>query len=160
MDRYAEIMNLMHAIVERKQDTIGERTRMISELNDPRLEAITGSLSILGLHILSALREEALTGTALATSLHATRGGITRAAKTLLDNGLITATQAPMDKKKIFYALTTDGSTIAKVHDEMHQNLEGFFRQQVLQRFTDADQETIIAFLQACTEYAAESENN
>lgn len=146
-DYYSTISNQLHKIRERNQDVVNEHRKLALELNDPKLQTIAENISILGLHILSSLEDEPLTGIELANLLEATRGGISRAAKTLIEYQLIQSFQPHDDKKKIYYRLTADGANLAQAHDEMHHKLEIAFRNQILKGLSIEDQQVIVNFL-------------
>jgi len=146
-DYYSEITSQLHQIREHKQDIVEEHRKMALELVDQHLQEVVDNLSILSLHILSALEEKPLTGMELSKILNSTRGGITRAAKKLLEYQLITASQPTNDRKKIYYQLTEQGLTLATAHDQMHQKLESDFRKQILNDLSLVDQRVIANFL-------------
>lgn len=118
------------------------------QLTDPQLKAATRQLSIVALHILSALEAGELTGIDLAQALTVTRGGITRAAKKLLAAGLIQVQNHPNDHKKIYYALTPPGAQIAHVHDQMHAAIQQSIADRLAAKYSAADLQTVANFLQ------------
>lgn len=131
----------------REQEWIEER------LIDDNLQKVVAKLSIVALHILSALETKSKTGVELATELQVTRGGITRAAKKLLQFELITAKKALNDKKKIYYALTSNGKVVAKLHDEMHQEIITEIEEKFSDKYSENELKTIIRFLHDLREF-------
>ncbi len=92
------VMALYHAIKQLRSDSVNgrgvqEQKWLQNQLSDENLKTMIPQLSIIALHILSGLEAEELTGVALADRLAVTRGGITRAAKKLIQMGLIQATK-------------------------------------------------------------------
>ena len=71
--------------------------------------------------LLSSLESDDKTGIELSEQLQVTRGGITRAAKKLMQYDLISSLQKQDDRKKIYYHLLDSGKKIAIVHDKMHE---------------------------------------
>lgn len=110
-------------------------------------------VSIVALHILSALEIKSKTGVELATELQVTRGGITRAAKKLLQFELIIVQKAPNDKKKIYYALTSNGKVVAKLHDEIHQEIITEIEEKFSDKYSENELKTIIRFLHDLREF-------
>lgn len=75
-----ELHELRHATDNRSQ----ERKWILEQVNDDKLEKEVLTLSVVALHILSALTKKDLTGIELATKLSVTRGGVTRAVQNLI----------------------------------------------------------------------------
>ena len=132
---------------------VQEQKWLQNHLIEPALQALVPKLSIIALHILSALLTEPKTGIELATQLEVTRGGITRAAKKLADYQLITAQKRPDDQKKIYYTLTSTGQTIAQTHDQMHQALKTQVIDALVQKYSSADIQIVDQFLKDLMAY-------
>lgn len=138
------VMALYHAIKQLRSDSangrgVQEQKWLQNQLSDESLKAMIPQLSIVALHILSGLEAEELTGVALANQLEVTRGGITRAAKKLIQMGLIQATKRSDDQKKIYYSLTGNGRTIAQGHDKMHEMLKKQVIDKVTEKYNGAE---------------------
>lgn len=138
------VMALYHAIKQLRSDSVNgrgvqEQKWLQNQLSDENLKTMIPQLSIIALHILSGLEAEKLTGVALADRLAVTRGGITRAAKKLIQMGLIQATKKPDDQKKIYYSLTAKGRVIAQSHDKMHETLKAQVIDKVTEKYKDAE---------------------
>lgn len=118
-----------------------------AHLDDERLGEITLKLSIVAFHILSALEKGDQTGIEIAEKINVTRGGVTRAAKKLLQYDLISAAKHPDDKKKIYYSLTADGRTLALVHDQMHEKIRQELVGKLTAKYSAADLQVVAAFL-------------
>lgn len=118
-----------------------------AHLDDERLGAVVLKLSIVAFHTLSALETGAQTGIEIAKKLNVTRGGVTRAAKKLLQYNLISAEKRPNDKKKIYYSLTVDGQTVARVHDQMHAMIKEKLIDKLTAKYSAADLQVVAAFL-------------
>jgi len=129
-----------------------EKTWIVKQLDDAELAALVPKISIVGLHMLSALTSNNKTGIELANELDVTRGGITRAARTLVDLALVEKVQQTTDKKKIYYQLTPLGKKIAQVHTQMHRELEKKFFDLVATNYSSADLDLVINFLQTLTQ--------
>lgn len=124
-----------------------EQSWIEKHLSNKDLKVIVPRLSIIALHILSALRNKELTGVELAVQLKVTRGGITRAAKKLLDYNLIVAKRHENDKKKIYYQITGKGKEIATIHDKMTARLLDESEKFFLNKYSDTELKTVISFL-------------
>lgn len=116
-------------------------------LQDPQLREVVINLSIVSLHILSTLEQGELTGIEIASQINATRGGVTRAAKKLLDNNLITAQKHLNDRKKIYYSLTKQGKQIAIAHDNMHKSIEHKIEKKLTSKYSDDELKIVANFL-------------
>ncbi|MBU7460732.1 MULTISPECIES: MarR family winged helix-turn-helix transcriptional regulator [Lactiplantibacillus] len=114
------ILAQLKIIRTKRASTTGEQKWLKQHINEANLRRLLPDISIVGLHLLSALEAGPQTGIDLATTLGVTRGGITRAAKRLTSQGLIGSFQQPDDHKKIFYRLTPSGRKLAHYHDQMH----------------------------------------
>lgn len=124
-----------------------ERTWLLKQLTDDQLKARVATISITGLHIMSALQTQAKTGIELADDLQVTRGGITRAAKKLLEQQLATAVKKRGNQKKIYYQLTPAGKEVAKLHDQLHQALRAKVISELQAQFSPADLQIVAEFL-------------
>lgn len=146
----AEITKMIKLIRTSRSSVHGSQEQQWIEhqLSDDRLKEAVANLSIIALHILSALEEAELTGIELAQRLAVTRGGVTRAAKKLLEYDLVHAGKHPDDQKKIYYSLTTAGRKIAVVHDRMHEELRATVTKKLLAKYSDEDLEVVSRFLQ------------
>ncbi|QCQ04971.1 transcriptional regulator [Ligilactobacillus animalis] len=129
-----------------------EKKWIIQQLDDDTLVAMIPKISIVGLHILSALTCNDKTGIELANELSVTRGGITRAARILVELSLVEKVPQTTDKKKIYYHLTPLGKKLALVHTQMHLELEKKFFDLVATNYSSADLDLIINFLQDLTQ--------
>lgn len=131
-----KILGQLRHLRAARQSISSEQEWIEERLIDDHLQAILPKLSIVSLHIMTALLNGEQTGVELAQQLNVTRGGITRAAKGILAMGLIASAKHPDDKKKIYYSLTADGREIAIEHQKMHEKLNEKFAQQIGQRYT------------------------
>lgn len=125
-----------------------EQTWIISHLSDPDLKTCAKSLSIIGLHLLSALENNELTGIKAARMMGVSRSGITKAAKRLLKYKLIVTSHHPANQKKIYYQLTQRGAKIAKVHDQMHQQLNSDIVDRLALNYSEDDLQAAANILQ------------
>lgn len=100
-----ELLRVQHSNIHGSQ----EQQWIQEHLTDKKLKQEVLNLSIVAFHILSVLESGEQTGIEIAEKINVTRGGVTRAAKKLLQYGLITAVKHPDDKKKIYYSLTSNG---------------------------------------------------
>lgn len=125
-----------------------EQTWIIDHLHDAHLKQCAQKLSVIGLHALSALENGECTGIDLARKINVSRSGITKAAKIMLANQLITTHQHPANQKKIYYQLTKAGKQIARIHDQMHQQLRTEIIKELSSKFPEADLQTAAQVLQ------------
>lgn len=137
-----ELRELRHATDNRSQ----ERSWILAQLDNDKLEKEVLTLSVVALHILSALTKEDLTGIELATKLSVTRGGVTRAVKNLIKYQFLTTYQSESDKKKIFYHLTVKGRKVATIHDKMHK-IMGIKLGQIFDKYNEQEKSIILNFL-------------
>ena len=102
----------------------------------------------MALHVLSALEKaDNQTGIDLANAISVTRGGVTRAAKKLIDFNLVTSKKRPDNKKNIYYRLTPAGRKVARVHDQMHQELQAMVIKQMDAKYSQAELTIVADFL-------------
>jgi DNA-binding MarR family transcriptional regulator len=124
-----------------------ERQWLLNQLDDPRLQEAVATLSIVALHTLSALEKGEQTGIELASELGVTRGGITRAAKKLVQLDLVDPARHPDDQKKLFYRLTPAGRKIARQHDKLHEELTEKFEKELTGQYSEQELNLINDFL-------------
>ena len=137
-----ELHELRHAADNRSQ----ERSWILAQLDNDKLEKEVLTLSVVALHILSALTKEDLTGIELATKLSVTRGGVTRAVQNLIKYQFLTTYQSESDKKKIFYHLTVKGRKVATIHDKMHKIMD-IRLGQIFDKYNEQEKSIILSFL-------------
>ncbi|GEO69653.1 MarR family winged helix-turn-helix transcriptional regulator [Levilactobacillus acidifarinae] len=147
------ILDQIKAIRTSRESTTAEQNWIIQRLTDPQLKVKLPDISIVGLHLLSALQTEPLTGIVLAQQLGVTRGGVTRAAKKLVTQGLLQTFQKPTDHKKIFYQLTPTGRTIAQQHDAMHRVLNQQLITQLKGHYSPEELSVVLRFLTDLTQF-------
>lgn len=124
-----------------------EQAWIARHLADPELAKSASNLSIIAMHVLSALEAGESTGIDLAKSLSVTRGGVTRAAKKLEQADLIRAHHHSDDKKKLYYSLTGDGRQIAQVHDQMHRYLKQTLVAKMTAKYSEEQLSLVARFL-------------
>ena len=137
-----ELHELRHATDNRSQ----ERSWILEQLDNDKLQKEVLTLSVVALHILSALTKEDLTGIELATKLSVTRGGVTRAVQNLIKYQFLTTYQSESDKKKIFYHLTVKGRKVATIHDKMHKIMD-IKLGQIFNKYNEQEKSIILSFL-------------
>lgn len=118
-----------------------------AHLTGEKLKQEVLNLSIVAFHILSVLESGEQTGIEIAEKLNVTRGGVTRAAKKLLQYDLVAATKHLDDKKKIYYSLTDKGKTLAKVHDQMHKTIKRELVDKLTAKYSMDDLKIVANFL-------------
>ena len=132
-----ELHELRHATDNRSQ----ERSWILAQLDNDKLEKEVLTLSVVALHILSALTKEDLTGIKLATKL-----SVTRAVQNLIKYQFLTTYQSESDKKKIFYHLTVKGRKVATIHDKMHKIMD-IRLGQIFDKYNEQEKSIILSFL-------------
>lgn len=121
---------------------------MIKHVTDPRLKQIIPKISVVGYHILDLLNAHSeLTGIRISQELGVTRGGVTRAARKMKNEGLIDAVQHEDNKKNIYYRLTPLGRKLVKWHSKMHAELYQQLEKKIVSEFTVEELDTITRFL-------------
>lgn len=121
---------------------------MLKNTQDDELKKIIPKMSIVAYHLLEVLvHNKELTGIKIAQQLGVTRGGVTRAAQKMRNEGVITAVQHKDNKKNIYYRLTVKGKRLAQLHAKMHDELYQQLHEKIAAEFTDEELDTIIRFL-------------
>lgn len=134
-----QILEQIRQLRVERPDVTTEQKWIQQRLDDERLRALVPKLSVVSIHIATALLAGELTGIELARQLNVTRGGVTRAAKSLLKYQLVVGQKHPDDQKKIFYSLTPEGQKLAIVHQQMHEQMDQTFTEKMNQRYTSAE---------------------
>ena len=62
--------------------------------------------------------------TKLAEAFYMTRGAISKLSKKLIKKGIIESYQKPVNKKEIYFRLTSQGKAINKVHEQLHTEFQ------------------------------------
>lgn len=134
-----QILEQIRQLRVERPDVTTEQKWIQQRLDDEQLRALVPKLSVVSIHIATALLAGELTGIELARQLNVTRGGVTRAAKSLLKYQLVVGQKHPDDQKKIFYSLTPEGQKLAIVHQQMHEQMDQTFTEKMNQRYTVAE---------------------
>ncbi|PZG35673.1 MarR family transcriptional regulator [Listeria ivanovii] len=93
--------------------------------------------------------------TKLAEAFYMTKSAISKLTKKLMEKGFIESYQKPDNKKEIYFRLTTKGSAINQVHDELHQS----FRNRDKVVFEHVTDEQYAAVLQFVDKYSKHLDN-
>ncbi|XRC40277.1 MarR family winged helix-turn-helix transcriptional regulator [Lactiplantibacillus plantarum] len=149
------ILTQLKTIRTKRASTTGEQKWLQQHITEANLRRLLPDISIVGLHLLSELEAGPQTGIDLATNLGVTRGGVTRAAKRLITQGLIGSFQQPDDHKKIFYRLTPSGRKLARYHDKMHATRNHQAITLLHEHYSPAELAVIQRFLADLTDYEA-----
>lgn len=142
-----KILTQLHQLRTRQQKLSNEQEWIMARLKDEESRQLLPKISIVGLHILTALLTEEQTGITLADELGVTRGGVTRAAKKLVAMGLVISHHRSTDKKKVYYQLTPAGQEIALQHQKMHEAINAQFAEEIGQRYNLGQLKLISQFL-------------
>lgn len=148
MTEQEELSKVLRQLLTGRVKRSNEGQWIIDHLDAPELKAAAAELSMLGFHILADLENQDLTGIELAEKLHASRGGITRAAQNLLKYDLIRTHQKRDDKKKLYYRLTDKGRRLNTVHSEMHQKIDAYRKRELYDKYDEAEKALILRFLE------------
>ncbi|EFR97634.1 Predicted transcriptional regulator [Listeria ivanovii subsp. londoniensis] len=93
--------------------------------------------------------------TKLAEAFYMTKSAISKLTKKLMEKGIIESYQKPDNKKEIYFRLTSKGSAINQVHDELHQS----FRNRDKVVFEHVTDEQYAAVLQFVDKYSKHLDN-
>lgn len=98
-------------------------------------------------HILMLLAEEMLTNSDLAKKLNVSQAAVTKAVKSLINQGMLETFKDKKDARVTFYRLTELAQPIADEHEHHHAHtLETY--QSLLDRFSEDEQQAIEKFLE------------
>lgn len=142
-----KILNQLHQLRTKQHKLSSEQEWIMTRLKDEDARRLLPKISIVGLHILTALLTGEQTGIMLADELGVTRGGVTRAAKKLIAMDLVISHHRSTDKKKVYYYLTPAGKEIALQHQKMHEALNEEFAEEIGQRYNTNQLKLISQFL-------------
>lgn len=121
---------------------------MMGHVTDHQLRQLVPKVSVVGYHILDLLSDNSeLTGIRIAQKLGVTRGGVTRAARKMKNEGLIDAVQHKDNKKNIYYRITKNGQHLVEWHTKMYVELYQRLERKIENEFTTEELDTIIRFL-------------
>lgn len=99
-------------------------------------------------HILMLLAEEMLTNSDLSKKLNVSQAAVTKAVKSLINQGMLETFKDKKDARVTFYRLTELAQPIAYEHEHHHAHtLETY--QSLLDRFSQDEQQAIEKFLEA-----------
>ncbi|PZG40451.1 MarR family transcriptional regulator [Listeria ivanovii] len=93
--------------------------------------------------------------TKLAEAFYMTKSAISKLTKKLMEKGFIESYQKPDNKKEIYFRLTSKGSAINQVHDELHQS----FRNRDKVVFEHVTDDQYAAVLNFVDEYSKHLDN-
>ncbi|MBC1514837.1 MarR family transcriptional regulator [Listeria immobilis] len=93
--------------------------------------------------------------TKLAEAFYMTKSAISKLTKKLMEKEFIESYQKPDNKKEIYFRLTSKGSAINQVHDELHQS----FRNRDKVVFEHVTDEQYAAVLQFVDKYSKHLDN-
>ncbi|AHI55339.1 MarR family transcriptional regulator [Listeria ivanovii] len=93
--------------------------------------------------------------TKLAEAFYMTKSAISKLTKKLMEKGFIESYQKPDNKKEIYFRLTSKGSAINQVHDELHQS----FRNRDKVVFEHVTDDQYAAVLKFVDEYSKHLDN-
>lgn len=152
MNKNATIDDIYKTIENIKTENEGrhgsqEQIWIEEHLTNKELSDIIPHLSIIALHILSSLEDSDKTGIELSEKLRVTRGGITRAAKKLMQYDLISSLQKQGNRKKIYYHLLPSGQKIATVHDQMHEKINERITNYFMKKYSEDELEVVDRFV-------------
>ncbi len=85
--------------------------------------------------------------TTLAESLYMTRGAISKITKKLMEKGIVESYQKPDNKKEIYFRLTSQGESIHKVHEELHQEFKDRDKV-VFEQVSEAQFDSLLKFVE------------
>lgn len=142
-----KILNQLHQLRTKQHKLSNEQEWIMARLKGADARRLLPKISIVGLHILTALLTGEQTGIMLADELGVTRGGVTRAAKKLVAMGLAVGHHRSTDKKKVYYYLTPTGQEIALQHRKMHEALNTQFAEEIGRRYNTDQLKLISQFL-------------
>ncbi|PWG00245.1 MarR family winged helix-turn-helix transcriptional regulator [Levilactobacillus bambusae] len=129
-----------------------ERKWMLDHAVSKRMQAQLNRLSALALSVIAEVADHpAENASAIAQSLNVTRGGISRIAKRLLADQLISTVQREGNRKERNYVLTDWGQDVANLHHRMHQALAAH-QTKLFAEFTPQELTTINRFLKLALE--------
>lgn len=63
---------------------------------------------------------------------------------------MIIVQKAPNDKKKIYYALTSNGKVVAKLYDEMHQEIITEIEEKFSDKYSENELKLLLDFYMIC----------
>ncbi|MBM6754325.1 MarR family transcriptional regulator [Lactobacillus alvi] len=139
---------------QRKTDLSEAQTWMLAHAIDNEQAALIPQIAIVGYHILDQLSiAKELNGTELAARIRVSRSGTTRAAKHLVNLHLVTSQRHPNNQKSIYYQLTTTGLQLAKLHQEMHQNLYRDLQVKIAKEYQPKELAIIARFLKEIVDH-------
>lgn len=102
-------------------------------------------------HILMLLSEDMLTNSDLARELKVSQAAVTKAVKSLVNQGLLQAVKDKVDARLTYFKLTEEGLPIAHEHSHHHGHTLSVY-EALLQEFDTQEKETIHRFVAALSQ--------
>jgi DNA-binding MarR family transcriptional regulator len=144
----AEISDLVRAVGDKFDTTDGDAERDFMAAHCPsHLRPVVREIPALSMHLLDHLTDQPVNVVALAARAGQLKGTVSKHVQRLVDAGLVQRSAVPGNRKEVALSLTEDGRIVARVHrqmhDEMNRGLADF-----LARYSRAELATVIKILE------------
>ena len=137
-DAVGEIGRLLGALSD-KFDTDGDAERdYMAEHLPAHLKPAAREVPTRGMHLLAAIAEGSVNIVGLAAQSGQLKGTVSKHVQRLVDAGLVERSPVPGNRKEIRLGLTPDGELVARVHRQMHDEMDSGLREFLL-RYSGAE---------------------
>jgi len=122
---HASMKQAMLDIFFNESDEDAEKKWLQEHTSNDLIRKRAPQLSVLGMHVLDVIhRNERIRGIDIARELKVTKGAVSKVTRKLADLGFVHKSQLPSNLKEVYFAVTPLGAELAKLHEEMHRELD------------------------------------
>ncbi|BBX31979.1 putative transcriptional regulator, MarR family protein [Mycolicibacterium mageritense] len=145
IDAITELIGVVGDRFDGDDDGDAERDFIAGRL-PARLEATARELPTLSMHLLAAIADGPVSVVGLAARSGQLKGTVSKHVHRLVEANLVSRNPIPGNRKEVELVLTPDGKRVADVHRQLHDEMNGGFRD-FLRRYSSAELQVLVKVL-------------